>query len=164
MIFVRVAAIVVLLALPSAALAEPGTQTVSLGLGYATFDIPDHHPDGTAVALDYELGIADVVMLRVSAGGSLYFADQKNYSGIGTVGLTYHLDVTRIIPFASVAAGGIVLGGGELDTNLCALVEVAVGADFAHSRRLSYGVIIRSETFLTAVSYFSVAARISWRL
>lgn len=158
------AAIVVLLAVSSAALAEPGGQTLSATVGYSTFSIPDHSPDGTALGVDYELGIADVVMLRASAGGGVYFADKNSYSGHGVVGLTYHLDITRIVPFFSVAGGGIVLGGGDIDTDVFALLELAVGADFLHSERFSYGVVLRSETFVESVSYFELAARVSWRL
>jgi len=157
-------AILFLVAVSAPAQAEPGSQTISVGVGYSTFSIPDHSPDGTMLGVDYELGLADVVMLRVSAGGGMYFADERSYSAQGVVGLTYQVDVLRLVPYGSVAAGGIVLGGGGIDTDIFGLLELAVGLDFRHSRHFSYGVQIRSETYVESTSFFAVSARVSWRL
>src|SRR5262245_44895588 len=110
--------IAVLMGLPAALRADPGTHSVSVSVGYATFSIPDPRPrketlspDGTTLAIDYELGLTDVVFLRISGGGGVYFGDERSYTGQGTIGLTYHLDVLRWVPFLSASAGGIAIGG-----------------------------------------------------
>ncbi len=158
---------------PSAlAHADPGTQAVSVSLGYATFSIPireprpdgprAHSPDGTSLALDYELGLTEVVFLRASGGGGVYFGEQLNYSGQATIGLTYHLDVLRWVPYVSVGAGGIVIGGGEISTDLHPLVELGGGVDVSLSEGFSLGLLGRVETLLNETSYFSAGARMSF--
>jgi hypothetical protein len=151
-----------LLAGANPAAADARGQAVSISLGYGTFSIPDHSPDGTTLALDYELALGDVVFLRASGGVGVYFGEQRSYSGMGVVGLTYHVDVLRYVPYASVGVGGIAIGGGDIETTVHPLLELGGGLDVRHSTRFAYGVLARFETFVQETSFLTVGARVSF--
>jgi hypothetical protein len=145
------------------ALASPGEQAISVSLNYATFRVPEHDPNGSVLGFDYERGFTDVVWLRVTGGGGAYYDDDFSYSGHATVGLTYSFDVLKYVPYANLGIGGIVLGGGGVETDVHALVELGLGVDILHSRTFSYGVQLRFESFLQETSFFTGGVRATWR-
>lgn len=158
------AALATAAAIGPAAHADPGEQAIALSLGYGTFSIPEHSPNGTTLGIDYERAIWDVLWLRASAAGGVYFDDGRSYSGHATAGATYHLDILRFVPYASAGAGAILIGGGGIETDLYPLIELGGGLDFQHTARLSYGVQVRFETLLERTSLVTAGFRMSWKL
>ena len=161
---IAVAGALAMAAVCPAARADPAEQAIAVSLGYGTFSIPEHSPQGTTLGIDYERAIWDVLWLRGSAAGGVYFDSGTSYSGHATAGATYHLDILRFVPYASVGAGAILIGGGGIQTELYPLIELGGGLDFQHSARLSYGVEIRFETLLERTSLLTAGLRMSWRL
>ncbi len=149
------------LALPAAA--SEDDSALSISLGYGTVSVPDHQLHGGVLGLEYERGISDVLAWRIAAGGGFYYEDAAAWSSQGTLGLTYVLDVLKYVPYAMVGVGGIVVGGGELETDASALIELGGGLDILHSRELSYGLQVKFETLLQETSFFTAGARITWR-
>ena len=83
-----------------AAEAGEDDRSLSLSLGYARFKVPEHDPDGGALALDYERGLSEALALRASAGGGLYHdAGDPAYSAHAVAGITYALDVLKYVPY-----------------------------------------------------------------
>lgn len=144
--------------------ASEGDSALSISLGYGTYSIPDYRPDGGIIGLEYERGFSEALSFRVSGGGGLYHGDdQTTYSGHLVAGMTYLFDVIKYVPYASAGIGGIVIAGGEDGSRLSALVELSVGLDILHSRRLSYGVQLRAETFIQETSSFAAGVRATYR-
>lgn len=157
------AAVLTLWAALSSAQAADGENTLSLSLGYATYALADRAPSGGVLGLDFERGFSDALAWRVSGGVGTYLGDLRTHSGHLTLGLTYLFDVLKYVPYANVGVGAIAIGGGELDTDLSALLELGVGLDVLHSRSFSYGIQMRFESFLEQTAFFTVGARASWR-
>ncbi len=130
---------------------------------YGRYAIPDHAPNGTVLGIDYERGFSDALSLRLSGGGGTYFGSSQTYSGHMTVGITYLFDVIKYVPYANVGIGGLVLGGGDVDTQVTGLIELGVGLDVLHSRSFSYGVLVRFESLVQSTSFFTAGARVTWR-
>jgi hypothetical protein len=144
------------------AAADPGTRALSISVGYARFSIPDHSPEGTSLGLDYEIAIADVLSLRASVGGGVYFGDGRSFSGQTVVGVTYQLDVLRYVPYATVGAGGIAIGGDGIETQLYPLVELGGGLDIRTSGSFAFGVLGRFESLIQETSFLTLGARMSF--
>ena len=143
--------------------ASEGDSALSISLGYGTYAIPDHRPDGGVLGVEYERGISDALSLRLAGAGGLYVGDgQTSYSGQLVAGMTYLFDVIKYVPYASAGVGGIVIAGGEDGSRLSALVELSVGLEVLHSRRFSYGVQLRAETFIQETSSFAAGVRATY--
>jgi hypothetical protein len=146
--------------------ADEGDHALSVSLSYGRYSIPDPElsANGGVLGVDYERGVSEALWLRVSAGGGLYRGDgQTTYSGQATVGATYALDVIKYVPYFNAGLGAIVIGGGDLDTDVAALLEIGAGVDVLHSRSLSYGVVVRFESFLEKTSFFTAGVRATYR-
>lgn len=153
----------------SPARASEGDKALSVYLGYGTYAVAsdeaeDPSAHGAVVGVDFERGVSDSLSLRISGGGGGYYGDDDaSYSGQLTVGITYLLDVVKYVPYVNLGLGGIVIGGGEMDTEIAALLELGGGLDILHSRTFSYGVQIRFESFLEQTAFFTAGVRATWR-
>lgn len=157
-------ALVLVLARPSPAGAGEDDRALSLSLSYGSFSVPDHNPRGSVLGLDYELGFSEVLSFRASGGGGVYLEDgDRSYSGHLVVGITYLMDVLKYVPYVNLGVGGIVLGGGGMDANVNALLEMGVGLDVLHSRTFSYGAVIRFESYIQETAFFTAGLRMTWR-
>jgi hypothetical protein len=149
---------------PSGARAGEDDRSLSVSLSYGLYSIPDHSPSGSVLGLDYERGFSEALSFRASTGAGVYFADEgRSYSGHLVVGITYLLDVLKYVPYVNLGVGGILLGGGGVETDLSALLEMGVGLDVLHSRSFSYGVVVRFESYIQETSFFTAGARLTWR-
>lgn len=157
------AAVLVLGAAPPRAQAAEGENTLSLFLGYGTLARADQQPSGGVLGLDFERGFSDALAWRLSGGLGTYPGTPLTYSGHLTAGLTYLFDVLKYVPYANLGVGAIAIGGGDLDPEVSALLELGAGLDVLHSRSFSYGVQLRFESFLEQTSFFTVGVRASWR-
>jgi hypothetical protein len=154
------------LLLPAAAAGDEGESALSIGAGLATFTIPDHGGLGGTIGGDYERGLSDAFWLRASAAGAIYRgsdAEGAVYGGRATIGLTYVVDVLKYVPYIHLGAGGLALGGPEIDAELRPLGEIGVGLDVLSRRGLSYGPFARLQTSFDETAFVEVGARVTWR-
>lgn len=139
-------------------------RALSVSLSYGTFSIPDHTPKGSVLGLDYERGFSEVLAFRASTGGGVYFEDgSRSYSGHLVLGITYLMDVLKYVPYVNAGVGCILLGGGDVDLDLSALLEFGVGLDVLHSRTFSYGAVVRFESYIQETAFFTAGVRATWR-
>jgi len=151
------------LAVPSTAVAGSGEQALSVTTGFATFTDGEVRAHGGALGLDYEYRLSDAFSVRGSGAAGGYDADGIAFSGHGVVGLAYAFDVLKYVPFANVGVGALYVAGDGIENGAHPLVEVGGGVDVLHSRRFSYGLVVRFETLLQDTSYFTAATRLTWR-
>ena len=164
------AAAVTVLTLSATAAASEGESALSAYLGYGTYAVAEENQDddpsghGAVIGVEYERGVSDALNLRVWGGGGSYRGDDRTtYSGQFTVGITYLLDVVKYVPYVNVGLGGIVIGGGDMDTEIAGLLELGGGVDILHSRTFSYGVQVKFESFVEQTAFFTAGARATWR-
>lgn len=146
------------------ALADEGETALSLGLGYASFAIPDHEPPGATLAFDYEYGLGEELWLRGSAQAAGYSVDAGwAYGGQASLGLTYVIDVIKYVPYLHAGVGAAALTGEEIDNQLHPFVELGAGLDILVRRGLSYGLFARTGSFIDDSLFLSLGARVTWR-
>lgn len=144
--------------------ADDGERAVSISAGYSSFAIPEHEPPGGALGLEYEHGIGDTMWFRAAAAGGIYGGDDgAAYAGIGSVGITYVVDVLKYLPYLHAGLGGAVLGGGVIETQVHPLIELGAGVDLLRSRDLSYGLWARVGSFIDDAATVGAGFRVTWR-
>lgn len=144
--------------------ADDGERALSISAGYSSFAIPEHEPPGGALGLEYEHGIGDTMWVRAAAAGGVYGgAEGPAYAGLGSLGITYVVDVLRYVPYLHAGLGGVLLGGGVIETQVHPLVELGAGVDLLRGRDLSYGVWARIGSFLDDSATVGAGARVTWR-
>ena len=151
---------------PEGAEASEGENALSASLMYARFALAadeDVGDSGAALGIDYERGLTRALWLRGSGGFGVFPEGDLTYSGHGTLGLTYALDVVRYVPYVNLGVGAVALGGGGVDTDVYPLVELGGGVDVLHSRSLSYGIQVRFESFIAETALFTAGARVTYR-
>jgi len=158
------AALTALAAAAAPAAADEGESALSASAGYASFAVPEHEPPGGALGLEYERGIGADLWIRAAAAGGLYATDGgPSWSGQGTLGLTYVVDILKYVPYLHAGVGAVMLGGGPLETELHPVAEIGAGLDVLVRRGLSYGIFIRVASFLDDSAFVSGGARVTWR-
>jgi hypothetical protein len=150
------------------AFADEGESAFSLNAAFAGFSVPDHDPVGGTLGFDYERGVTDILWLRASAGGGA-FSDggAAAYAGFSEVGITYVIDILRYVPYVNIGVGAVYLHvdepGDDFENGVKPLISVGAGVDLLTSRKRSYGVYTRYESFLGRSALFTAGARMSWR-
>jgi hypothetical protein len=163
---------------PRLAGADEGESAFSVGGYYSTLSVPDHSPLGGALELDYEYGVTDVLWLRASAGGGLYFESDDDAGkprhraqmARASVGISYALDVLRYVPYVNLGLGAAHVSGTDLDEDadppqegFHPLVQIGGGLNILSSPEFSWGLQFRFENFLGKTALFLVGARASFR-
>jgi hypothetical protein len=149
---------------PAPAAADEGESALSFSLGYASFAIPEHEPRGGSIGLEFQHGLGEDLWVRAAVAGAAYATGgEASWTGQGTVGLTYVVDVLRYVPYLNAGVGAVMLGGGPLDRALHPVVELGAGLDVLARRGLSYGVFVRLASFLDDSAFVSAGARVTWR-
>ncbi len=158
--------VLALLVSPHTAHADEEESALSLSSALAGFSVPDHSAIGGMLGGDYEYGLTDLIWLRASAGGGvLYDRDSQGsaYAGVAEVGITYVLDVLRYVPYVDLGVGGIYMQGDDIEDPLKPLIALGIGMDLLTSRKRSYGVFARFESFLGRSAFYQVGMRTTWR-
>ena len=137
---------------------------LSFTASYATytFEEEDEDPitaDGTTLQVEYERGVTDSMWLRGTAGGGIYWGDERSYAGFGAVGITYQLDILKYVPYLNAGVSGFYVTDVGFKPNL----ELGIGLDILQSRKLSYGVTFRFDYFASTLLYLTAGVRVSWR-
>lgn len=152
--------------------AGEGEKALSLVGQYSTWAITDETDPapcdfaatGAALGFDYERGWNDTLWLRASMAGGYYDGTRgRAWSGGGTVGITYALDVLRYVPYANLGVGALAVGGSALDTQLKPVVELGFGLDVLESRTFSWGVVARFDAFASTARFWTIGPRLTWR-
>ena len=148
------------------AAADDGERALSVSAGYSSFAIPEHEPPGGALGVEYEHGIGDTMWVRAAAAGGVYGGEEgAAYAGLGSVGITYVVDVLKYLPYLHAGVGGVVLGGGDgaIETQVHPLVELGAGVDLLRGRDMSYGLWARVGSFLDDSATVGAGFRVTWR-
>ena len=165
-------ALVLVLAVVSAgpAWAGDGESAASAGVGLATYATPAEDDEamlmptgGLSLQATYERGLGDYASVRGHLAGAIYGGGGIAGTGLGTLGLSYRLDVLRYVPYAFVAAGVLVRGGGPFETGVEPALEIGGGVDVLRGRDRSWGVVAAVTSFASDTTTVSVAARTTWR-
>ena len=152
----RTAATVLLALAVSLALARPAAATgerewqVSLRAGAGTVNVDNRKPWGLAGGLDIEYGLTDAWAVRASFEGSTHDVSKESDGDMrpeGSVrataallGLTYTVDVLRLVPYGTLQAGICNLGGAVTVPQTLLAMQLGVGADYFVSRRFLAGL------------------------
>lgn len=165
----------VLLVVTAAALASRpalADRAVSVGTGWATYSTLGEPPmpmkapptltaeAGAHLQLSYEHGISREVSLRGELAGAL-FGDDWSYLALGDLGVVYRFDVVKYVPYGFAGVGGLVSGGGPIDSDL--IVVLGGGLDILASRTRSWGIEGRLASFAGDTTVFTLGVRGSVR-
>jgi hypothetical protein len=142
-----------LAAAPAPALAAGEEEwQLALRVGPGTINVDDRNPWGVAMALDLDYGLTDAWAIRGTLASSFHPVSRTlDSDGIrrpgGTVdtvaalaGLTYTIDVLRLIPYGNLEVGVIRFDGAVTNPETIFAAELGVGADYFLSRRWTTGV------------------------
>jgi hypothetical protein len=120
-----------------------GAAHVSLG------SIDPRAPWGLGLALDLEYGVTDAWAARLSIGTSLYPVDAdmqarlpegRVSSSTALAGVTYTLDVLRLVPYVDLGIGLVRFGGEVAQPHTTLAAELGIGADYLLTRRWACGL------------------------
>ena len=132
--------------------AGEGEWQLALRAGPGTVNVDDRKPWGLATALDLDYGLNDAWAVRATIASSIHPVDAMT-SQDGTMrpggsvrtaaalaGLTYTIDVLRLIPYANLELGVVRFGGAVTKAQTVFAAELGIGADYFLSRRWTTGV------------------------
>jgi hypothetical protein len=118
------------------------------GAGYLSAD--GRKPWGLAGGLDIEYGLSDAWAVRASFEASTHDVskesdtDMRPEGSIRTtaalIGVTYTVDILRLVPYGNLQLGMINLGGAVTTPQTLLAMELGVGADYFVSRRFLAGL------------------------
>ena len=120
------------------------------GLGNVSFD--GRKAWGLATALEVDYGLSDAWGLRATLAGSFHPVDKTMVDGGPTLpggtlrtmaalaGLTYTIDVLRLIPYGFFELGAIRFDGAVQRAKTVFAAELGIGADYFLTRRWTTGV------------------------
>lgn len=156
---------------------------ISLREGVGTVNVDGRQPWGDAAALDLEYGFLDAWAARLSLEGSVHSvsADAQNGLPAGTihtdaalVGLTYAVDILRLVPYFDLELGVAQIGGAVIHREPHKFVsELGVGGDYFITRRVTAGLSLQylyapidllgnARNLGDSPFIFSATARLSW--
>jgi len=158
-----------------------GERALSASLGWATFSTPGKPvgkqapptltPDiGGALAVSYEHSISTDVSLRGELAGGVFYGgaqamqSKASFAGLGDAGVTFRFDVLKYVPYAFAGLGGVVVGGGPIETGMDFVLVLGGGVDWLQSRERSYGLEARVASFGgdTTVVTFGLRGTVRW--
>lgn len=165
------AALTLLIAHAPDARAGEEELVVAPSLAYSVIRVDDKNRHGGAVYLDVDYGLTDSWSLR---GTGLYAphyvpGDDGGLLSVGGLGFgaLYTFDVLKVVPFASLTAGAVALGGAGQGLRWNAALSVGVGLDYLVSRSFSVGFEVRYQLLVPDLKrypfFLGVGIRLAWR-
>jgi opacity protein-like surface antigen len=170
----RIAALWVVLLVAGDARADVKEWTISLVPGYAVAYVDSRTGSGGGGGLDVGFGISESLSLHASGFMSWHALDgtMTNKAGTmsgfaGMLGLTYTLDVIRLVPSFDLALGVLgVRGDAKFGDNAAASKVVApstafglgvgFGLDYLLTRHVAIGIVVRYHALLTDLTRIPV--------
>jgi hypothetical protein len=123
---------------------------VALRAGVGTVNVDGRKPWGLAGGLDVEYGLTDAWAVRASFEGSTHDVSKENdmdmrpagavHTDAALIGLTYTVDVLRLVPYGNLQVGLIQFGGAVTTPQTLLAMELGLGADYFVSRRVLTGL------------------------
>jgi hypothetical protein len=156
---------------------------ISLREGVGTVNVDGRQPWGDAAALDLEYGFLDAWAARLSLEGSVHSVSADAQTGLpggaihtdaALVGLTYAVDILRLVPYLDWEFGVAQIGGAVVHGEPHMFVsELGAGGDYFITRRITAGLsfqylyrpldlIENARNLGNAPFIFSATARLSW--
>jgi hypothetical protein len=152
------------------------------GIGSVYTDGRD--PFGLRGAVDGEYGLTDAWAVRLSASLSRHDVTENPTAGLpgGTIttygvfaGLTYAVDVLRLVPYFEAGLGMLSVSGAVLEPRRALGMQVAAGADYLLGPRWSVGgvaeytyapfdLVANVLTGAGVPQTFALSVRVSWAL
>ncbi|HVV52708.1 MAG TPA: hypothetical protein VHO06_23815 [Polyangia bacterium] len=140
------------------------------------------HPWGLAGGLDFGYGLTDAWGISATVQGSTAGVSADKAAGVAAgsersvaalAGLTYTVDVLRLVPYASVQLGVAELSGPLAPTVTMLATALALGGDYYVTRQLRAGIMFQylfrpqdlfsdPENLGSSPFTFSTTARLSW--
>jgi opacity protein-like surface antigen len=173
------AVMVVLVAWAPEARAGEEELVVAPSVAYSVIRAGDSNRHGGALYLDLEYGLSDSWALRGTGhwsghyvGGGYGGDNGENSGGLLSAGglgfgVLYTFDVLKVVPFASLTAGAMALGGAGQELRWNAAISLGLGLDYLVSRSFSVGFEARYHLLVPDVTrfpfYLSVGIRLAWR-
>jgi hypothetical protein len=167
---VRTLALLALCAAP--AFAADGESAISVSADFASLIVdqgttirPNEKSGvGGLVGVDYQRGFGDSFWLRGGLGAAaLGVNGQTGYAAVATVGLTYAVDILKYVPYVGIGAGGVLVGGGALDTHVDPVIDLAAGIELQTSPSLSFSIEARLESLWSKTTLFVIGPRASFK-
>ena len=166
----RLAVLALLCLVSRTAAAVEGESAIGLTLRFATLSAGAADGDddvsgvGGGLGVDYQRGFGDTWWFRASVGGAAYSIESAaSYSAVGSLGVTYAVDVVKYVPYVGIAGGAVVVGGGEVDGRIEPYLELGVGIEVLQSTTFSWGIDVRSSSFVGDSTVLLVGPRIAWK-
>lgn len=140
-------------------------------LAYSVIRADGTSAHGGALYLDVDYGLTDSWALRGMGhyGGHYLPGDTGGLLSVGGLGfgVLYTFDVLKVVPFASLTAGAVALGGAGQGLRWDAQVSLGVGLDYLVSRSFSVGFEVRYQLLIPDVTrypfFLGVSIRLAWR-
>jgi len=117
--------------------------------GAATVTTDGRTDWGFAAAVDVEYGLSDSWGLRGSIATSLHSVSKDNANDMrpegrietaaALAGLTYTIDILRLVPYADLQLGALQLGGAVVTPRIVFVTALGIGADYYVTRRFTTG-------------------------
>ena len=146
-------------ATPTPATAAEGEGLAAVGAAFATARADGRWAPGAGVAVAGQYGLDDAWSLRAGVSGSWHpvSADALRPGGhvraLGcSAGVTYTLDVLRVVPFVTAGVAVQDLHGALRDARTDLGVELGGGADYLLDRRWSLGLELAYRILPVAVA------------
>jgi hypothetical protein len=141
-------AFIVLAAAAGPVRAEADEWRLSGRAGIANVYTDGRHPLGVRGGIDGEYGLTDAWAVRLSGSISQHDVSEDPAAGLpgGTInaygifaGLTYALDVLRLVPYFEAGLGLLTVSGAVREPHRALGMQVAAGADYLLGPRWSVG-------------------------
>jgi opacity protein-like surface antigen len=119
-------------------------------LGADSLRADDRRIYGGIAGIDLQRGVTDAWAVRGALDLALHPVERSGarpgglvWAGGLSLGVTYTVDVLRVLPFVEAGFGLLVLGGDVVDARRDAGLEVGFGADYLLSPRWAVGAVVR---------------------
>ena len=161
-----------MLALAPTARAAEGESSISVAASFAALLVDqgtggrsdEKTGQGALVGVAYQRGFGDSFWLRVGVGGGAASSrDQVGSFWVGTVGLTYAVDILKYVPYVGLGAGVVAVAGGPFDTHVDPVVDLAAGIEVQSSASFAYGIEARFDAVATKTTLFTIGPRLVWK-
>jgi hypothetical protein len=155
----------------SASAYADGEKALSVGLGYATYSTPGEAPQsgeppptltptaGAGIRASYEWAFTSDLSIRGSLAGGGFFGGGLAGYGEAAAGVTLRFDVLKYVPYAYAQIGGVVRGGGQIDTGVDPVLCLGGGLDILTRRDLSWGIEGQMSSYAGDFSVFTLGIR-----
>jgi hypothetical protein len=159
--------LLLLAALAQRAAADEKEFLLAVQPGFSLIHVGDQTAWGGGAGVDFAYGVTDALAVRATGAftgqaiGEAKMNDQVTapsgtvLSYFAGVGVTYTIDVLRVVPYIDFAVGALGTRRPTLQGDAWGHdfgIEIGLGLDYLVNRRFAVGVVVRYHAFLTAIA------------